>query len=176
MVSLQSCPLPNEALLGKYRGAGGYTDCYVAEVAAQVSQAEYVEAFYTTTVFKMERLLLAWLMSRPSTDQQAKDLACGKLGSFAAWSVEGRNDHQLLLSDFKGRTRSWLMSAPFERGGSAGTRLYFGSAVVPVASRQPGPATMGWVFRALLGLHKVYSRVLLRAAISRLTHSRRTAQ
>jgi hypothetical protein len=30
---------------------------------------------------------------------------------------------------------------------------------------------MGFVFRALLGFHKIYSRVLLRAALSRLSRT-----
>ena len=33
--------------------------------------------FYTGSLFKLERLLLAWIASRPSTDEQAKELACG---------------------------------------------------------------------------------------------------
>ena len=48
------------------------------------------------------------------------------------------------------------------------TDLYFGSAVVPTIDRATGEARMGLVFRALLGFHKVYSQVLLRAAVARL--------
>lgn len=151
-------------------GAGAYADCYVTEVAQPVSHAEYVEAFYTTAVFKVERLLLKWLVSRPSTDLEARQLASGSRGSFAAWKVEGRGPDQLLLSDFTGRTRSWLMIAPVENSGAPpGTRLYFGSAVVPVASARSGKATLGFTFRSLLGFHKLYSLVLLLAARSRLT-------
>lgn len=46
---------------------------------------------------------------------------------------------------------------------AAGTTLYFGSAVVP---RKRGG--MGWPFTALLGFHKLYSRVLLGSAVRRL--------
>src|SRR4051812_28810807 len=94
--------------------------------------AEFVEAFYTTAVFKLERLLLRVFAARPSTDGQAGKLARGELSSFAAWSVEGRAPDQLLLSDFSGRTRSWLMVSASDEPGLACTRLYFGSAVVPV--------------------------------------------
>ena len=45
------------ALLRKYLHRGAYVDCYVTEVARPVSHSEYVEAFYTTVVFKVERLL-----------------------------------------------------------------------------------------------------------------------
>ena len=62
------------------------------------------------------------------------------------------------------------MTAPSLACGAAGTRLYFGSAVVPVVSRQSAKAEMGFAFRALLGFHKLYSRALLGAASARLTH------
>lgn len=169
MPIVQTSDLPTDALLRKYRESGAYTDCYVVDVSPPVSQAAYVEAFYTSAVFKIERLLLAWFLSRPATDRQARLLANGQLDAFAAWTVEGRDTRQLLLCDFQSRTRSWLMSAPVEVNGSPGTRLYFGSAVVPVRDRRTGQATMGFVFRALLGFHKLYSRVLLRAAANRLT-------
>ena len=166
MASIQACELPDSALLHRYRGAGGYADCYVTELAAAVSQPEFVEAFYTTAVFKLERLLLAWFAARPSSDSQAAQLARGQADSFAAWSVEARERDQLLLCDFQGRTRSWLMSAPASDGQS--TRLYFGSAVVPIVDRRSGAPRMGAAFRALLGFHRLYSRVLLRAAAARL--------
>lgn len=166
MAFIQTCELPDDALLRRYLGAGAYADCYVTEVARPVAHAEYVEAFYTTALFKLERLLLAWFVARPSTDAQAAELAAGQRASFAAWSVEARAPHQLLLSDFQGRTRSWLMSAPVSN--SESTRLFFGSAVVPVVDRRSGKVRMGGAFRVLLGLHKLYSRVLLRAAVNRL--------
>jgi hypothetical protein len=160
--------LPGNALLDKYAQGGAYTDCYAAEIAKSVSHAAYVEAFYTTKVFKLERLLLAWFASKPSSDAQARQLAAGELDSFAAWNVEARSVNQLLMSDFNGRTRSWLMVAPILGGSAAATRLYFGSAVVPIVGKASGQARMGFAFRALLGFHKLYSRVLLRAACSRL--------
>ncbi len=172
---LTACELPVGALLGMYRDAGAYTDCYAAEMSRSVSHAEYVEAFYTTWVFKLERWVLAVFVSKPSTDVQARALACGQADAFAAWSVEGRTGNQLLMCDFQRRTRSWLMSAPAPdsaTGTATGTRLYFGSAVVPVTHPQSGRSTMGFVFRALLGFHKIYSRILIRAAMSRLRRAR----
>ena len=156
--------LPQEALLRKDRDAGAYTDCYATEIAARVSHAAYVEAFYTTRVFKLERLLLKWFVSKPSTDDDARRLARGELDAFAAWTVEARVRDQILLADFMGRTKSWLMIAPL---GDAGTRLYFGSAVVKVRDKTGRPQ-LGSTFSALLGFHKLYSRVLLAAAKSRL--------
>ena len=164
MRSINRCELPQGALLGRYQRDGAYADCYVAEVARRVSHAEYVEVFYTTTLFKVERLLLSWLVSKPSTDVQASQLAAGTLDTFAAWSVEARSENQLLMSDFQGRTRSWLMVS---FSSVEQTRLYFGSAVVPIMSKS-GTRTLGPGFRALLGFHKLYSQALLFAAESRL--------
>lgn len=159
------CDLPPNALLRRYQNSGAYTDCYTVEVARRVSHAEYVAVFYTTFVFKTERVLLSWLLSKPSTDTQAGRLARGEVGLFAAWTVEARAADQLLMADYVGRTKSWLMIAP---SGDAATRLYFGSAVVPVRDRS-GQPTMGRSYSALLGFHKLYSRVLLSAAAAKIT-------
>jgi hypothetical protein len=169
MSAIRPCDLPAGSLLSRYSGSGAYADCYVTEIAGTVSHAEFVEAFYTSAVFKLERLVLRLLVSRPSTDAQARQLAQGELSSFAAWSVEGRAPNQLLLCDFAGRTRSWLMVSAAGSGESANTRLFFGSAVVPVRSKTTGQRSLGFAFRALLGFHTLYSRVLLGAARSRLS-------
>ncbi len=160
--------MPADALLNRYSGGGAYVDCYVTEIARAVPHAEYVKAFYTTAVFKLERLILKWIVSRPSTDDEAQQLAAGKRDSFAAWTVEARTAEQLLLGDFAGRTKSWLMVAAVP---GAGTRLYFGSAVVPARKAAGGHGGLGFVFTALLGFHKLYSRILLRSAAARLSRS-----
>jgi hypothetical protein len=165
-IAVHACELPENALLRHYLRAGAYADCYVTEVALPIAHAEYVEAFYTTQVFKLERFVLGRFAARPSTDLQARALADGTLTSFAAWRVEARATDQLLLSDCRGRTRSWLMVAATTN--ASATRLFFGSAVVPINRRRTGAAGMGFAFRALLGVHKLYSQVLLRAAATRL--------
>jgi hypothetical protein len=119
-------------------------------------------------LFKVERFVLATLVSRSSTDIQAKQLASGEVESFAAWNVEGKAGHQLLLCDFLGRTRSWLMTGADEQSNPSSTRLYFGSAVVPQLNTKTGQASYGFAFHALLGFHRLYSRALLRSAVSRL--------
>ncbi|MEX0733604.1 MAG: hypothetical protein WD944_12285 [Steroidobacteraceae bacterium] len=168
MYSITSCAVPEAKLLNAYLRDGTYVDCYATDIAKPVSQAQYVEAFYTTVVFKIERLLLKWAVSRPSTYAQAKRLAAGTINSFATWHVESRSENQLLLADFSRRTRSWLMVAPLPRNRGATTRLYFGSAIVPVTDSKTGRAGLGFRFRALLGFHKLYSKVLLYAARLRL--------
>jgi hypothetical protein len=110
--TVAQCLVPKSALLQRYVGEGSYVDCYTTDIATPVSQAEFVEAFYTTPVFRLERLILRWAVSKPSTDDEARALATRRADSFAAWTVEERTENQVLLCDFVGRTRSWLMAEP----------------------------------------------------------------
>ncbi|MDX1378506.1 MAG: hypothetical protein R3307_06635 [Anaerolineales bacterium] len=112
----------------------------------------------------MERFILKWTVSKPSTDSQARQLSEGKINAFAAWTVEARSENQLLMSDFLDRTKSWLMISPSQTG----THLYFGTGIIPVAHSRTGKSTIGFGFQAMLGFHILYSVVLLRAAKSRL--------
>ncbi len=168
MFSIESCPLPDEALLGKYVRSGAYTDCYRTEASGNVTHAQFVRAFYTTLIFKLERVILKLAVSKPSTDAQAKQLADGTIDNFAVWQVESRCENQLLMSDIQGRTRSWLMVLPLGSDDNRTTRLYFGSAVIPVQNEETGRRLIGSGFRVLLGFHKIYSEILLYAARSRL--------
>ncbi len=169
MTTIQSCDIPPNALLRRYKDATGFADCYVTEVPRLVSQAAFVEAFYTSTLFKVERTLLKYLASRPATDADARRLAVGEATTFSAWRVESQTASELLLADFTGRTRSWLMASPAgEPSRAAGTLLYFGSAVVPRSGGPGRKPRLGFAFHALLGFHRLYSRLLLRAASNRL--------
>ena len=69
--------LPQRALLFAYQARGDYTDCFTVDVAGEVSQQQFVTAFYTSRLFKVERFILKWLVARPSTDRQAEQLADG---------------------------------------------------------------------------------------------------
>jgi len=80
-------PLPDHALLARYAGNGGYTDCYATDLPGAYSHAEFVAAFYTTWLFKLERWILL-LVSKPSSDHDAARLARGEIERFAAWTVE----------------------------------------------------------------------------------------
>lgn len=163
--SVDTVELPAPALLRKYSYNGAYTDCYFTEIAASISLPQYVEAFYTTTIFKLERWVLARFFSKPSSDAEARRVAHTETDAFAAWTVEGRAPDQLLMCDFMSRTHSWFMVAPLENGG---TRLYFGTAVVPVRGKS-GELTLGSLYLSLMGFHKLYSRILLRAARAALS-------
>lgn len=168
MPTIQTCDLPENALLARYRDEGAYVDCFSTDVDGAWSHAEYVEAFYTTPLFKLERWLLAWIAKCPSTDEQARSMARGELSVFSGWTIEARDAKQVLLCDVRGHTRSWLMTCECARG----TRLYFGSAVVVMHETRSGAKQLGGSYRVLLGVHKLYSRMLLGAAARRLTQSR----
>lgn len=168
MASVTACTLPASATLRHYLRDGGHVDCYAIDLPRHVHQSDYVAAFYTTWLFKLERSILSWTVDRPSSDDEAEQLGLGSRDRFAAWEVEEHSDDQLLLRDYTGNTRSWLMSAPIMAAGQPGTRLYFGSAVVPRIDQATGQSSMGLAYRALLGFHKLYSRMLLRAARNRL--------
>lgn len=172
MNAIELSELPQEALLSRYKQEGAYTDCYSVEVPYVISHAEYVAAFYTTALFKIERLILRLLVSKPSTDLQAMQLADGKATAFSAWNVEGRATNQLLLCDFLGHTRSWLMTTAIDDGNLTGTRLYFGSAVIPKINPESGQATYGVAFHVLQSFHNAYSKALLRSTASRLLRSK----
>jgi hypothetical protein len=168
--SIRPGELPADALLARYRDDGGFTDCWITDLPRPVTHADFVEAFYTTPLFGIERRLLGWVAARPSTDAQARLLADARADAFSAWTVEARAADQLLLRDLTGRTRSWLMVAPLE--GAAGTRLYFGSAVLARHDARSGRASLGAAFHALSGVHARYSRSLLAAARRRLMRGR----
>lgn len=145
-----------------------YTDCYSTSINEQVSLADFVLAFYTTPVFRLERIILKYLARAPSTDAEARLLAQGSIESFAAWRTEQRSEEQLLMCDVSGRTRSWFMVDQTQNGDQPGTLLRFGSAVVPKENRSTGELELGIGFSALLGFHRLYSIVLLSSARRRL--------
>lgn len=166
MATIIERDLPDNAFLQRYRHEGSYTDCYCMDVPGSITLPEYVAAFYTTSLFKVERTILAWAVDKPSTDEAAEDLAHGREAAFAAWRVEERSSHQLLLCDFLGRTRSWLMAEPQ----ASSTRLFFGSAVVPKSRSVSGETSFGFAFHALQGFHGLYTKALMKAAHMKLVN------
>jgi len=166
--SIEKCIVPADSLLHKYSTKGAYADCYSTEIPRRLSLPEFILAFYTTPLFKLERFILKLTVSKPSTDDQAGQLADGGIEKFAAWNVESRRENEILMCDFLGRTRSWLMIVPMNTTSSARTRLYFGSAVVPIQNLRTAQLSLGFGYKSLLGFHKVYSRLLLYSAKSRI--------
>ena len=164
-------PLPEDALLKTYRGGrhpelwGDYGDCFSVPVSEAVSLSEFVYAFYTSPIFKLERLILRCLVNARSSDREARQLVDGTRDNFAAWRVGERTETQLLMCDRYERTRSWFRVTPVVAGAGSRTLLQFGSAIVARRRRQPGSVSMSLGFRLMLRFHRQYSRVLLRAAV-----------
>jgi hypothetical protein len=166
-VRVNICELPDDALSHSYKNNGDYTDCFAIDVDSVVGHEQFVRAFYTSWPFKLERTFLSIAILKPSSDAQAAQLAAGTLQTFSAWTVEARTANQLLMCDYQKKTRSWLMVTPTVVDNKPGTRLYFGSVVIAAIREANAAPKLSLGFRALLGYHKNYSKVLLRAAAAR---------
>ncbi len=128
---------------------------------------EFVYAFYTSPVFRLERAILR-LLKLPSTDAQARAVAEGTGHAFAAWRVGQRTGTQLLMCDVMGRTRSWFAVMPSGTPDQPATVLQFGSGIAATIDAATGQRRRSLGFRLLGGFHIAYSQVLLRAATARL--------
>jgi hypothetical protein len=163
--------VPADALLKTYRGGlsperwGGSGDCFSVTAGRTVDLAEFVFAFYTSRVFRIERWLLRAFIGARSSDQDAQGLADGSKASFAAWYVGDRTATQLLMCDRYERTRSWFRVVPMS-GGT--TVLQFGSAVAAAHGGAAQAQRRGRGWRLMLRFHVLYSQVLLHAAKTRL--------
>jgi hypothetical protein len=175
MFQVEPCELPQDALLRRYSesrdGVRSYADCYSVRLNQAVSLQQFVHAFFTTPLFRVERIILG-IIGRSSSDQQALKLSQGSADSFAAWSVEARSGDQLLMCDLRERTRSWFMVADSGRTSKPETQLFFGSAVVPVDRRREKKSDIGQGFKLLLGFHQWYSKALLASASAALRRKR----
>lgn len=169
MPRVEKRPLPETALHQRHAREGAYSDCYSTVIDGVVTLGNFVEAFYTTWLFKLERWILAVTVGKRSNDAEARWVAHGDADAFAAWTVEERAPNQLLMCDYVGVTRSWFMTSP-EEGGR--TRLYFGTVVAPRSEQANGRRQIGRTYRLLMGFHKLYSRALLRAAAASLVRGR----
>ena len=103
---------------------GYYTDCYGIELGHAITLPEFINAFYTTPLFRLERLILALTPKGRMKDADVTALSSGESDNMSVWKVEGRRDSEILLS--AGRTKSWLMVVPSPNG----SLLFFGSVVV----------------------------------------------
>ena len=159
--------MPDDALLRTHRGGAHPErwresgDCFQIPIDRIVSLAEFVFAFYTSPVFRIERVILSILALAPSTDTDVRRLAEGSADSLAVWREGERTATQLLMCDRYERTRSWFRVVHPNDGK---TLLQFGSAVASGKVARPTTVKPGRYFRLLLKFHVVYSQVLLHAA------------
>jgi hypothetical protein len=178
MFSVSRETIPEDALLKTYRGGvkperwGTYADCFAVMVDHKVELDDFILAFYTSWVFKIEGFLLHALLGMSASEADARALAGGTAGGFSAWYVGQRTPTELLMCDRYERTRSWLCVTPKSGGG---TCLLFGSAVAAKRGETAAPG-MGGGFHVLLRFHILYSQILLHAAKRNLPAPRRTSQ
>lgn len=156
-MSLRACPVPDDALLQRYVGQGAtYTDCFRVEVPQQVSLSEFVAAFYTTPLFRAERLILSAALRKRIKDSDVDAMLAGTSEEFAFWRVEARGANDLLMCDIRGATRSWFSVSSEETGA---TVLYFGTVVVA-----PPDKPLSKIVTITVPLHIFYAKSLLSAA------------
>jgi hypothetical protein len=157
------CEVPAGSLLAELRDArSAFADAYTLTLPRSVRLPAFVEAFYTTPLFKKERWILARI-GKPSTDEDAARVARGEQQDFAVWKQHARREDELVMME--GTTCSWFCARPV----NGGTQLWFGSAVFPRRRHADGRPQFGFLFNALLGFHVWYSKALLRAAARALT-------
>jgi hypothetical protein len=159
--------VPEYSLLKTYHGGrcpecwAKSGDCFAVTVNRPVTLAEFVFAFYTSPVFRIERLILRLLANAPSMDSDVQRLAEGSGTSFAIWRVGARTPTQLLMCDRYERTRSWFSVVRLDAGK---TLLQFGSAVASRSEQKTESKVRRFMFRLLMKFHVAYSEILLHAA------------
>jgi len=158
--------LPDDSFLHDYQKNNNFTDCYKVLIHRNVSGLEFVEAFYTSWLFRLERLIIAIFVLRPSTDKQLLKFLRFQRPTFSAWTIERSSAEQWLMCDYQGKTRSWFMVKPFQN--ESITELYFGTAILANAKDKFGNSRLTLFFRLLLLFHRHYAIWLLNAAKRRL--------
>jgi hypothetical protein len=147
---------------------GSFVDCYYIDIPQEVTLDNYIKAFYTTSLFKIERTILSIATFKQAIDMHAVELSRGTSENYSVWTVESRVSNQIMLRDFTGKTRSWLMVQKSKVNEETFTRLYFGSVVMPKAVSKNGQAKFGLLFHVFGKFHQLYSRALLNAAYNQL--------
>ena len=168
MSRITKSEVPSGALSVVYLKQGAFVDCYYIDIPKKVSLSEYIMAFYTSPLFKVERMILSIATIRFALDGEALELSLGKSEKYSIWTVECRQFNQIILRDFTNKTRSWLMVQESSVGGADNTRLFFGSVVVPRKISESGQPIFGSLFHMFGRFHQVYSRALLRAAYKKV--------
>ncbi len=144
---------PEHSLISEQSVLEGYvTNCLSGEVSKVVVLSDLIEAFYKTPLFRLGRLVLSLAPFGRLHDTDITALSKGRVDRIYVWQVEARLDTQILLS--AGGTKPWLMFQPLD----SGTRLCFGSVLVPRPSKVEGETPkVGWFLNSLIGARLIYS-------------------
>lgn len=161
--NVTSCDLPSESLLhAATQSPGSYRDCFLADVPAEDTHADafarFVYLFFDSWLFRLELKILRIAGKAKALNSDPIALANGQSDHFAAWIVDGRTEHELLLRIPETPILTWLSLSQ----SGAVAQLCFGSGILA----QDGKAHPHWGFRATLRPHRMYSASLLRAALA----------
>lgn len=110
MVQVIATTLPKSACLNDYEHhAGVYTDCFQTELPKGGTLESYINAFFNTWLFRIERMILSTAAKKPVSDEDIARLAQGTSNTMSAWQVERRDADQILLEVPQPPIRTWLM-------------------------------------------------------------------
>jgi len=163
-MTIQATEIPSSALLYGHVERGEYADAFYTDITYSADLSEYIRAFYSSRVMRVERFILKFI-GKPSSADQVEKLATGEISELAVWSVAERRKNEILLPDSYDRTCSWLMVSYPSTGK---TRLHFGTGVHRMRQQGEGATSLNLFFRATIGFHLLYSKVLLRSARNQL--------
>lgn len=161
---VRAVDIPSGTMLKAYQAQEGcYTDCYAVDVAGAPDIERFIRIFFDTSIFRLERRILALSGLEATHADDVDALARGHRSRFAAWRLEGKTADELMLRFERPSGRTWLHVADVpDQSGQA--RLFFGSALLPGARDNDKRPTIGWSLHAFLPFHRLYARMLLRAA------------
>lgn len=158
MSQITATALPETAFLARYEAQPDtHTDCFQVTLPKHIPLEDFINAFFNSLLFRIERLILKLTVKKPSTDEDIAKLANGTSDTMAAWQLEQRDENQILLEVPQTPIRTWLM----RRTDGDHTHLYFGSAILPSRKDRHGKPAMGHLFFVLTWFHILYARALL---------------
>ena len=161
MLRVHKSEIPMTALVKAYQGQPKTRiDCYRIFIDKPIKLESFIGRFYRGRLFRIERFLIHKIVRHPSSEAQLNDLLSGMSKTFSAWTQSARNENQLIMCDYQGRTCSWFMVEPQDEG----TNLYFGTVLKPTKHFKGLEWLSKPIFTLFLPAHGLYSRLLLGAA------------
>ncbi|MEL6648775.1 MAG: hypothetical protein AAFQ05_13995 [Pseudomonadota bacterium] len=169
MARVVAALLPQDSLLHACATRpGSYTDCFEAAVPTDGTPdrafERFVFLFFDSWLFRVERMILRFAGKAPKAGTDPIALARGEVAHFAAWTVDARRAQELLMSVHHTPIRTWLSVA---KDGDQ-MRLRFGTALLA----QETSGRVHWGFRATIRAHRLYAKLLLKAAAADWTRGK----
>ncbi len=161
---IRKTTLPAHAMLSRYAdGTASYTDCFAYDYAGPVDLENFLNAFFNSWVFRLERFILKAAARVTISDEDTANFAAARSDRMGLWTAQDRDESQVLTIVGQGPIHSWWMVEPKgER-----TRLYFGSAIRPMTAKD-GSQRMNPAAKYGGLPHRIYARILLAVAARKL--------